>query len=66
MVGLLKEENLDFESFDILEDPAVRSELKIFSDWPTYPQLYVNGEFIGGCDIITELYQSGDLADQLK
>jgi Grx4 family monothiol glutaredoxin len=66
MVGLLKEENLDFESFDILEDPAVRSELKIFSDWPTYPQLYVNGELQGGLDVIKEMKEDeGSIAEAI-
>ena len=50
---------------NVLEDEVLRQAIKEFSDWPTIPQLYVNGEFIGGCDIITELFQSGELADQL-
>ncbi len=50
-----------FFSVNILEDQAIRDGVKIFSDWPTIPQLYVRGEFIGGCDIMKEMYQSGEL-----
>ena len=49
----------------MLEDEVLRQAIKDFSDWPTIPQLYVNGEFIGGCDIVTELYQSGELKEAL-
>ncbi len=52
-------------TFDILQDPEVRQGLKTFSDWPTYPQLYVRGELIGGCDIIEELAASGQLKAEL-
>jgi monothiol glutaredoxin len=50
-----------FQSHDILADPELRQGLKTFSNWPTFPQLYINGELVGGCDIMTELYQSGEL-----
>jgi monothiol glutaredoxin len=50
-----------FFSVNILEDQAIRDGVKIFSDWPTIPQLYVRGEFVGGCDIMKEMYQSGEL-----
>jgi monothiol glutaredoxin len=50
-----------FASYDILSDPELRQGLKTFSNWPTFPQLYINGELVGGCDIMTELYQSGEL-----
>ena len=50
-----------FESVNIFEDPELREALKQYSNWPTYPQLYVNGELIGGCDIIVEMYNSGEL-----
>ena len=64
MVNMLQEEKIDFEHFDILEDPAVRAELKIFSDWPTYPQLYVNGELQGGLDVIKEMKEDeGSIAE---
>ena len=66
VVHILNQVGVEFEAKNVLEDEVLRQAIKEFSDWPTIPQLYVNGEFIGGCDIITELYQSGDLADQLK
>ncbi|MFQ5935199.1 MAG: Grx4 family monothiol glutaredoxin [Acidiferrobacterales bacterium] len=50
-----------FTAIDVLADPNIRQGIKEYSRWPTIPQLYVNGEFIGGCDIITELYQRGEL-----
>ena len=50
-----------YTSYDVLSDPEIRLGLKEYSNWPTFPQLYVNGELIGGCDIITELYQKGEL-----
>ena len=55
-----------FKSFDVLSDDELRQGIKEFSHWPTIPQLYVKGEFIGGCDIIREMYQSGELAQLLK
>ena len=51
----------DYASYNILEDEALRQGIKAFSNWPTIPQLYVNGEFVGGCDIMREMYQSGEL-----
>ena len=50
-----------FASYDVLSDPDIRQGIKQYSNWPTIPQLYVNGEFVGGCDIMTELYQKGEL-----
>jgi Grx4 family monothiol glutaredoxin len=55
----------DFETFDILEDEEVRQGLKEYSDWPTYPQLYVKGELVGGCDIILEMAADGSLKETL-
>ena len=55
-----------FFSVNFLEEPAIRDGVKIFSDWPTVPQLYVRGEFIGGCDIMKEMYQSGELKALLE
>ena len=60
-VDILREYNVTFHSFNILEDEAIRQGIKEYADWPTIPQLYVNGEFIGGCDIMTELHESGEL-----
>jgi monothiol glutaredoxin len=50
-----------YTTVDVLQDPEVRQGIKDFTNWPTVPQVYVNGEFVGGCDILTELYQSGEL-----
>jgi monothiol glutaredoxin len=50
-----------YTTVDVLQDPEVRQGIKEFANWPTIPQVYVNGEFVGGCDIVTELYQSGEL-----
>ena len=55
-----------FASVDVLADNTVREGIKAYSNWPTVPQLYVRGEFIGGCDIMTELYESGELQKILK
>ena len=54
-----------FETFDVLSDPEVRQGIKEFSDWPTIPQVYVNGEFMGGSDILIEMYNSGELREKL-
>ena len=62
VVDVLEDIGADFETRDVLTDPALRIAIKEFSDWPTLPQLYVGGEFIGGCDIIMSLHRSGDLA----
>ena len=56
----------DYTTCDVLADSSVRQGIKDFSSWPTIPQLYVDGEFLGGCDIVTELYQSGELQDRLS
>lgn len=64
-VAVLKHHGAAFESCNVLDDPAIRQGIKDYSDWPTIPQLYVDGEFIGGCDIVTEMHQSGDLAKLL-
>jgi monothiol glutaredoxin len=61
-VAILNHLGADFESVDVLQDQAVRQGIKAFSDWPTIPQLYVKGEFIGGSDIMMEMYESGELA----
>jgi len=54
-----------FAAVDILPDPRIRQELSALSNWPTIPQLFVNGELVGGCDIVTEMYESGELAETL-
>jgi monothiol glutaredoxin len=55
----------DYQTVDVLADPAIRDGIKAFSNWPTIPQLYVRGEFVGGCDIVTDLYNSGELHEKL-
>ena len=60
-VEILSNHGATFKSFDILSDEDIRQGVKEYSEWPTFPQLYVNGELVGGCDIITELDQSGEL-----
>ncbi len=65
-VQILNACGADFISVDVLADPEVREGIKAFSNWPTIPQLYVNGEFVGGSDIMTEMYQSGELQTALK
>ena len=56
----------DYTTVDVLADPAIRQGIKDFSSWPTIPQLYVGGEFVGGCDIITEMFQSGELQTLMR
>ena len=56
----------DYASFNVLQDDALRQGIKDFSNWPTIPQLYVDGKFVGGCDIVTELEQNGELTPLLK
>ncbi|MFM2045823.1 MAG: monothiol glutaredoxin, Grx4 family [Pseudomonadota bacterium] len=66
VVQVLSHMGVKFKGIDILVDPALRQGIKDFSSWPTIPQLYVKGEFIGGCDIVRELYETGELEDMLK
>lgn len=61
LLGLLRENQLEFDYFDILSDEQVRQGLKAYSDWPTYPQIYINGEFQGGLDIFKEQLANGEL-----
>lgn len=60
-VAILNHLGADFESVDVLQDQAIRQGIKQFSDWPTIPQLYVKGEFVGGSDIMMEMFESGEL-----
>jgi monothiol glutaredoxin len=66
VVGMLKETGATYGTYNILSDPELREGLKEYSSWPTYPQLYVDGKFVGGCDIVTEMHQSGELKGLLK
>ena len=61
VTNMLKILEVNFQSVNVLEDQNIREGIKIFSDWPTIPQLYIKKEFIGGCDIIKEMYESGEL-----
>jgi monothiol glutaredoxin len=61
VVKVLQDLQVPFKDVNVLADPALRDGIKQFSDWPTIPQLYVKGEFIGGCDIVKEMVQSGEL-----
>ena len=65
VVGALKQIGGEFAYVNILEDPELRDGLKAFANWPTFPQLWVGGELVGGCDIVTEMHQSGELAKLL-
>ncbi|HUG99057.1 MAG TPA: Grx4 family monothiol glutaredoxin [Gammaproteobacteria bacterium] len=60
-VAALRACEAEFATFNIFEDAEIREGLKAYSNWPTYPQLYINGELVGGCDIIVEMYHSGEL-----
>jgi len=64
--NVLKHLNVKFSGVNVLEDPKIRDGIKIYSDWPTIPQLFIKGEFIGGCDIVKEMFEKGDLQKKLK
>ncbi len=66
VVQILNHVGVKFATANVLEDPELRDGIKTYSSWPTVPQLYVAGEFVGGCDIITEMFQSGELESLLK
>jgi monothiol glutaredoxin len=65
-VQILSHMGVKFKGVNVLEDPALRQGIKEFANWPTIPQLYVKGEFIGGCDIVREMYESGELEELMK
>ncbi len=64
-IGILQHNGVKFETVDVLADPGIRQGVKEFSNWPTIPQLYIRGEFVGGSDIMMEMHQSGELAKKL-
>ena len=66
VVGVLNELELDYQTVDVLSDPEVRSGMKDYSSWPTFPQLYIENEFVGGCDIVKEMYENGELKQTLE
>jgi monothiol glutaredoxin len=66
VVQILSELGVKFKGIDVLTDPEIRQGIKEFSSWPTIPQLYVKGEFVGGCDIVREMFEAGELNSFLK
>jgi monothiol glutaredoxin len=66
VVQILSQLGVKFKGVDVLSDPQIRQGIKEFSSWPTIPQLYVNGKFVGGCDIVSEMHASGDLDKELR
>ena len=65
VVGILTHLGVKFKGVDVLQDPSIRQGIKDFANWPTIPQLYVKGEFVGGCDIVREMFQAGELQSML-
>jgi monothiol glutaredoxin len=63
--AILDHLGVEFSSVDVLQDPEIRDGIKAYSDWPTIPQLYINGEFVGGSDIMMEMFEAGELHDML-
>lgn len=63
---VLKHLNVNFKDVNVLEDAEIRQGIKEFTNWPTIPQLYIKGQFVGGCDIVREMYESGELLQMLK
>lgn len=66
VVQVLQQQGVDFSSVNVLDYPMIREGVKKYSEWPTIPQLYVDGEFIGGCDIVTGMHENGELEELLK
>ena len=66
VVGVLSHLGVQFRGVNVLEDNDIREGIKTFSDWPTIPQLYVKGEFMGGCDIVREMYETGELMEMFN
>ena len=66
VTNILKILEVNFKGINVLEDQNIREGIKIFSEWPTIPQLYIKNEFVGGCDIIKEMYENGELAKYLE
>ncbi|MEM8858166.1 MAG: Grx4 family monothiol glutaredoxin [Chloroflexota bacterium] len=65
VVSILNAVGAEYETRNVLEDQVLREAIKMHANWPTIPQLYINGNFVGGCDIVTELYQEGDLQEMI-
>tara|TARA_B100001996_G_scaffold368373_1_gene340827 strand:+ start:203 stop:538 length:336 start_codon:yes stop_codon:yes gene_type:complete len=64
--NVLKHLNVNFKGINVLDDPEIREGIKSYSDWPTIPQLYIKGEFVGGCDIVKEMFEKGELQSKLE
>ena len=65
-IAILEHLGVEYATIDVLQDPGIRQGIKEYSDWPTIPQLYVKGEFVGGSDIMMEMYEAGELAELLE
>ena len=66
VVQIMRMHNVQYDAHNVLEDDSIRQGVKDFSNWPTIPQIYIDGEFVGGCDILLQMHQSGELIDELK
>lgn len=66
VIHILNQYDVPYETINALSNPEIRQGIKTFSNWPTLPQLYVNGEFIGGCDIVTEMHENGEFKDIIE
>ncbi|XP_052903459.1 glutaredoxin-related protein 5, mitochondrial [Anopheles moucheti] len=66
VVQILRMHSVKYDSHDVLQNEALRQGIKDFSNWPTIPQVFINGEFVGGCDILLQMHQNGELIDELK
>ena len=66
VVQIMRMHNVQYDAHNVLEDESIRQGIKDFSNWPTIPQIYMDGEFVGGCDILLQMHQSGELIDELK
>lgn len=66
VVQILNQLGVPFETFDVLEDPEIRQGIKDYSEWPTIPQVYIDGEFIGGSDVMIKMYQNGELQEMVE
>jgi monothiol glutaredoxin len=66
VMDIFEDLGVNFETRDVLSDPEIREGVKEFTQWPTIPQIFINGEFVGGCDIVTDLYTSGELKKMVE
>ncbi|KAF8768229.1 Glutaredoxin-related protein 5 like protein [Argiope bruennichi] len=66
VVQVLRMHGVEYDSYNVLDDESLRQGIKEFSNWPTIPQVFINGEFVGGCDILLQMHQNGELIEELK